>query len=447
MLAAVCIILQSCRFGNPGPEQAENAVRAALDGGSEERLRLGTFEKVDGRSAEVSGVKLYTLMFKADVQFLTDAMFSVGTTLTKQGTSITTNAGKQESSSISWNDFAIASQGNPARLGDVLHLTGSVDFEKRESGWVPVGISFNVAQDSSHRGQLATLSANPDGPSTKGAGPSLNVSQQRCADFAVAHAPPKPSIRDRLLRRAQLPTLPDSGIYIGVRGVAAPDTSWLSVINPDGSAYREESAGRIAYLQTGEICVGPTNVLALSDITTQRQNYYVIVSRPFDASGYRLLRVSEIDGGLAYAWIIHSDSTRPLSDDLLRDYHVYPDGSPAPGMSQMQIYHFATVSPDKRFIIMQGGNEVESGLFVVNLADRTAHFISIRGFLPTAPQNECRLTETAQMDSVKWIDQYAFQVPIAYVDNSEVGFSCPKPWEMKAALSVDVTKYSATRVR
>lgn len=155
-VSAVVLAASACVASPPSTSDAERILRSTFDKGDEQRVRLLSLEKTDGRSAEIMGVKTYDLMFTAKAEFVVNAMYSGGAPLTAQGSEVTTTEYRRPSSGFSWNDFALGSQGfRPARKGDQLHLQGTVSFEKRESGWVATGLQFTFTHDSSTRDQEA----------------------------------------------------------------------------------------------------------------------------------------------------------------------------------------------------------------------------------------------------------------------------------------------------
>lgn len=150
--AAATAFAASCAAAPPSPADARNALRQRLDRGSETRLRLAQFEKTDGRSMEVMGLKAYELMFTATVEFTQDSLFAVGGSSTVFGASLDgrvneiTTAPYQKRSGNFLRDFSLDFNSlRPARRFDILRLLGHVAFERRESGWVPTGTTFTVA--------------------------------------------------------------------------------------------------------------------------------------------------------------------------------------------------------------------------------------------------------------------------------------------------------------
>lgn len=152
------LVLAACAMTQPSANDARNVLRQRLDDGNEVRLRLESFEKTDGRSGELMGVKLYELMFTATVEVTRDALYAVGGSLGRQalygeGENITTTE-YQERTGNFMRDFALdINKLKPIRAGDRLLLRGQVAFERRESGWVATGTNFTITHQKGIAGQ------------------------------------------------------------------------------------------------------------------------------------------------------------------------------------------------------------------------------------------------------------------------------------------------------
>jgi len=150
----------ACGAALPSPDDARGVLQQRLDGGNESRLQLTPFQKTDGRSLEVMGVKVYELMFRAAATFKDDALFAVaggatvfGTSLDGQVDRITTSPYKARTGNF-MQDFGLDFNNlRPARKGDNLDLAGKISFERRESGWVATDTSFSVTHQKGIAGQ------------------------------------------------------------------------------------------------------------------------------------------------------------------------------------------------------------------------------------------------------------------------------------------------------
>jgi hypothetical protein len=246
--------LAACGNSAPSVDVAQQALRRQIDKGQESRLRLASFRKTDGRAAEVMGVKAYDLMFASRFEFTSDAMFSVGAPFVAEGSEITTAELRKPSSGFSWNDFMAGSQGfHPARKGDALEVAGTISFEKRESGWVPTGIRFSFAQDSSRR-PVASTNGGVETEVVRGS--LIQFGDTWYAGILPAGAPDTISIRVQVT--AAHPTfwisagsVPNAGVSVAafraelfkntVAGAASVDEALVSLTlrNPSGVSVAE----------------------------------------------------------------------------------------------------------------------------------------------------------------------------------------------------------------
>lgn len=159
-ILAMMVWTSACGAALPSADDARTLLQQRLDGGNESRLQLTSFQKTDGRSLEVMGVKVYELMFRAVANFKEDALFAVAGGTTFFGTSldgrverITTSPYKARSGNF-MQDFGLDFNNlRPARKGDNLDLAGRISFEKRESGWVATNTSFSITLQKGIAGQ------------------------------------------------------------------------------------------------------------------------------------------------------------------------------------------------------------------------------------------------------------------------------------------------------
>ena len=89
-LGTLSLTLAACGSGVPSPDSASQVLRSSIDKGSDTRLRLISFQKTDGRAMDISGLKVYELMFTADAEFVSNATFIIDSPLMSQASKITT---------------------------------------------------------------------------------------------------------------------------------------------------------------------------------------------------------------------------------------------------------------------------------------------------------------------------------------------------------------------
>lgn len=464
LVGAVLVLGTTGCSDRPSESLAREVFSHKIDDGHSTRLRVVEFAKSDGQSSELAAVKMYNMTFAATLEFAEDAFYTTGGSIMQPEVSINTASIANVPPTCAQNFAACVSQ-TPMRAakGDKLKVKGTASFEKSESGWhvsnltislpdcadVP-GCASSSSGQSPRRGSMSSTPApvarmvgNTGGVDT------VSVSGKRCAAFGAAHPEPRRSIIDRILRRPVgiAGTLTAHPIRIGLSGEVRPDTADYRFKDFE---WAEGSVGQIAYLASGELCIGPAVLLSLSDITQHREYYYVTVTQPINDKGWRILNLNEVDRGLTYAWIVHPDSSRAISGDLLAKFHVYPDGTPAAGISQMQfsLPKPQDWSPDGRYLALSAGNIVDRGLLITDLQDRSTHYVSVQGFLQKPPMQNCW---NEGMGPPEWSAADVLQVDVAYHYESEGGehpkASCARPAEMTARLMIDLGKYSAARLR
>ena len=143
VLLGSLITLAGCSTGTtgtPSSGQAEAAVQKMINDRSEGRITLGEFRKTDGQSGEAFGAEWYELEFEGGVEFLEDCYWSPRSTWGAQFSTVT---GRPRNDLQAINPEY--SSRRPARRGDRIPVSGSVGFEKKESGWVASRIEVEAA--------------------------------------------------------------------------------------------------------------------------------------------------------------------------------------------------------------------------------------------------------------------------------------------------------------
>jgi len=297
-----------CSPGRPSEQLAQVTLNARIDGGSGERVSLIEFEKTDGQMAEVMGVEVYRIDFRARAQARADLLYKTAGFFGGNVGSLETRA-KPQSQEFwdQWFSTMVASE-RPACKGDVFQLRGAITFEAKESGWNPAQAEFSVTLDSTARSvdcQISSRGARaraPTRPATPAPIPIDELSLSRCAQYATAHPLPRPSFFQRLLgrRRSIAASLPDTTILVS----------------------SEARVGTISFTPTGEVCLGPNPIPfpVTSGMSNYPLGYKLILSRP-SPQGHRVLTFSqyglESRDARFSAWIVHPDSQHVLSTDLL----------------------------------------------------------------------------------------------------------------------------------
>ncbi len=187
------------------------------------------------------------------------------------------------------------------------------------------------------------------------------IASRRCAAQAAGRSHSRRSFVDRLLgrRKSVAKSLPDSQL----------------MVTPE-----QDAIGAISYLATGEICVGANAVpfRVKPGMANYLSDYYILLSRP-SSHGYRILTFGTVPVEYAtdtrfYAWIVHPDSQRVLSGDLLS---ALPVGAalylPQPGQW----------APDGKLLtlvaewISQDGSDVVTTLMSTDIPNPDGHIETV----------------------------------------------------------------------
>ncbi len=135
---------------SPSASDGEQAIQQRIKNESAGRVKLTQFHKTDGQSAEVNGVKLYTLEYDAEVEFLEACKWDVitqGGVLMDDELHFGTEAGL----------------GTGVSKGQRIKLVGAIQFEQKESGWAVASVklkSFTALKSPSPPQSEQMFSAN-----------------------------------------------------------------------------------------------------------------------------------------------------------------------------------------------------------------------------------------------------------------------------------------------
>jgi len=166
-LVAIAIFAGGCDSGTPSVALARQAFAAQIDSGSAERLKIRDFKKTDGQQAELAGIAVYRMDFSAVVDVASPVLVTSGGGWSKTNVRSRPIFVSDTSSAFSWNQYFARSfnGGRPLFAGDQLLLKGTVEFERKESGWNSGDVEFETTVDSSRR-----VANNSEAPITQMAG-------------------------------------------------------------------------------------------------------------------------------------------------------------------------------------------------------------------------------------------------------------------------------------
>lgn len=414
----LCMAVTACGPGRPAESDGEAALTTVIDDGQSPRLRIERFEKTDGRPSEAEGVPMYTMMFAARLEFFDDAMYSVGMPMVSQASRIATGPYVPEPTGFSWNEFLGSSQGQRrARRGDRLALEGEMAFERRESGWTPVGIVFTFAHDSTTRVEQAA------------AEPPTSASPQAESGAAAGTSPESPSVAGRedptCVAADQVTAQSDYPVWAG----QSPN------IEPG------ERLGRIRHLRNRGVCVGRYLVLERAAYDDGGE---LRVSNPGTgaADGLLWLHLNDLKAGPLFAAIVHPDSARPLSTDAIAPYRSPTTGWPVDAPRGFG-YGTPLWSPDGRSAVFVGDSVT---VFPVGLGQaRTFPRPALEGqelcFYPTLDLWDDNTGEPLY----RWVNSSVLRVGTHLVRMYDAPPECQMPRDSVATLDIDIKRGTVAR--
>ncbi len=143
---SACLVLHCVGCTDrPNEDVVREVVGARIDNGISSRLKLSSFSKTDGVRSEVSGVKAYTMMFKASVEFSDDAYYTTGGSMVEPDVVIVTRPATNAPRTCSQDLTACLSQGPMfASKGERFDVTGSATLQRTEAGWHVTGLALNL---------------------------------------------------------------------------------------------------------------------------------------------------------------------------------------------------------------------------------------------------------------------------------------------------------------
>jgi hypothetical protein len=261
------------------------------------------------------------------------------------------------------------------------------------------------------------------------------AASQRCAKFAVAHPG-----SHRRVAAMEAPAVPLRKFKL-LSFAATLDSGISAFETEQGFTYRKGQLGPFAFLETGEVCVGSVAVTAANTSVSGWEAWRAVFATPaIGPTGVRLLGVGDGGGPVWDMWVVHADSTRPLSMDVLV-------GLP----NEVVIPHYAdqSGSPDGRYLlsgaVFRGGGQ---GVVGVDLRAGTSRFIALYQGMPDMPGQSGCGGWWFPLDSVRWRGGVA-DVPARYRLNNpsdpQMVARCSQPRD-NAYVTIDLQRGTATRV-
>jgi hypothetical protein len=178
-LLLVCLgaALSGCS-GPPSASEGRQAIEDRIKGQSEGRIRLVQFQKTNGQSAEAMGVKVYTLEYETEVEFLEACKWNIitfaGAIMDNEVSFRTTKSPDKPLSELAQLSESATNPGTAVSKGQRFKLVGAIRFEKKEKGWWVDGVK--VTSITPLTGSANSSAAQPDrAPEHQAAGTSKTL--------------------------------------------------------------------------------------------------------------------------------------------------------------------------------------------------------------------------------------------------------------------------------
>src|ERR1035441_220687 len=159
----ICAVFSGCS-GSPSVSEGSQAVEDRIKGQSEGRIRLVQFRKTNGQLAEVMGVKVYTLEYETEIEFLEACKWNIitfaGAIMDDELSFRTTKSPDKPLSELAQLAESATNPGTAVSKGQRFRLVGAIRFEKKEKGWWVAGVKVT---------SITALpgSGNPSAPQTE----------------------------------------------------------------------------------------------------------------------------------------------------------------------------------------------------------------------------------------------------------------------------------------
>lgn len=143
LLLSLCVVMAGCS-SKPSDGDGKQAIQNQINQDSQGRIKLVEFHKTNGQLAEVNAVKVYSLEFKAEIEFASDCKWITGL----GGSMMGFRTAQLPNKSLGALAQFAADDGMPGTIvkqGQQVKISGVIRFEKKENGWSVDGISINSA--------------------------------------------------------------------------------------------------------------------------------------------------------------------------------------------------------------------------------------------------------------------------------------------------------------
>jgi hypothetical protein len=138
LLGCLGAALSGCS-GPPSVSDGRQVIEDRIKRDSEGRIRLVQFLKTNGQLVELMGVKVYTLEYETEIEFLEACKWNIpifaGRIMDSEATFRTTKLPNKPMGALQEFTELATNPGSEVLRGQRIKLTGSIRFEKKEKGW------------------------------------------------------------------------------------------------------------------------------------------------------------------------------------------------------------------------------------------------------------------------------------------------------------------------
>jgi type II secretion system protein G len=178
LILSVCAVFSGCS-GPPSASEGKQAIEDRIKQQSQGRARLVQFQKTNGQLAEVMGVKVYTLEYETEIEFLEACKWNIrtfaGAIMDDELSFRTTKSPDKPLNELAQLAESATNPGTEVSKGQRFKLVGAIRYEKKEKGWWVDGVkvaSITPADQSSvspgqARQQSPQEPANPRPPNER----------------------------------------------------------------------------------------------------------------------------------------------------------------------------------------------------------------------------------------------------------------------------------------
>jgi hypothetical protein len=179
----ICAVISGCSRP-PSASDGGQAIEDRIKRDSGGRIRLMQFRKTNGQLAEVMGVKVYTLEYETEIEFLEACKWNIitfaGAIMDDELSFRTTKAPDKPLSELAQLAESATNPGTDVSKGQRFKLVGAIRFEKKEKGWWVDGVKVTAITPLT--GSATSSASPPDKASDRPA----SAASKKVAPTAVA---------------------------------------------------------------------------------------------------------------------------------------------------------------------------------------------------------------------------------------------------------------------